>query len=199
MPATEPSAEIDLARRCAAGDRAAQSALFQQQRVAVHGTLFRVLGSNRDMEDLIQDTFIAVFASISSFRGESSLRTWIDTIAVRVSYRHLSRRAPRGQHLHAVADLSAQSINPEREAGVREAVRRLYAVLDRIEPKHRIAYTLHVVDGRPIKEVARVTRASVLAVKNRVWRARRRVHELALREPVLSEFLSHTRRPHEAE
>jgi RNA polymerase sigma-70 factor (ECF subfamily) len=173
--------------------------LFQQQRAGVHGTLFRVLGSNRAIEDLVQDTFIAVFESIESFRGDSSLRTWIDTIAVRVSYRHLSRREPRAQHLQAVADLRADSADPEREAGARAAVRRLYGVLDRVEPKHRIAYTLHVIDGRPIKDVARVTRASVLAVKNRVWRARRRVHELAARDPLLTEFLAEARRRHEAE
>jgi RNA polymerase sigma-70 factor (ECF subfamily) len=196
LPAAERSADIELARRCAAGDRAAQHALFQQQRAAVHGTLFRVLGSNRQIEDLIQDTFIAVFASISAFRGESSLRTWIDTIAVRVSYRHLSQREPRAQHLHAVADLPANLFDPEREAGAREAVRRLYAILDRVDPTQRIAYTLHVIDGRSIKEVARVTRVSVLAVKNRVWRARRKLHELALRDPLLTEFIT-TRRSHE--
>jgi RNA polymerase sigma-70 factor, ECF subfamily len=189
LPASDRSADLELARKCAAGDRAAQQQLFRAQRGAVHATLFRVLGSNRQIEDLIQDTFIAVFESIHAFRGDSSLRTWIDTIAVRVCYRHLSRREPRSQ-LHAVGELIASASDPEREANLREAVRRLYIVLDRVEPKQRVAYTLHVVDGRPLKEVARVTRVSVLAVKNRVWRARRRVRELAERDPLLIEFLS---------
>ena len=146
-------------------------------------------GRNRQLEDLLQDTFIAVFGSIASFRGESSLRTWIDTIAVRVSYRHLSRREPRFQHLQAVADLPAGHPDPEREAAARAAARRLYALLDQVEAKHRIAYTLHVIDGRPMKDVARVTGASLLAVKNRVWRARAQVDELARRDPLLTEFL----------
>ena len=195
MPALAAEGEADLARRCAAGERAAQQRLFEQQRVHVHRTLFRVLGTNRHAEDLIQDTFIAVFASIGSFRGESSLRTWIDTIAVRVCYRYLvaarSARAP-----------PAAGARPAREGARRPSARprrarrssRLYALLDRIDAKYRIAYTLHVIDGRPLKEVARVTRASLLAVKNRVWRARRRVHELALRDPLLTEFLSQSRR-----
>jgi RNA polymerase sigma-70 factor (ECF subfamily) len=198
LPAPDADADAVLARRCAQGDRAAQRALFQQQRAAVHRTLYRVLGSNRQIEDLLQDTFVAVFGSIASFRGESSLRTWIDTIAVRVSYRHLSRREPRLQHLQAVADLPARSPDPEREAAARAAARRLYALLDRVEPKQRIAYTLHVVDGRPMKDVARVTGASLLAIKNRVWRARRRVDELARRDPLLTEFLERTRRNDEA-
>jgi RNA polymerase sigma-70 factor, ECF subfamily len=183
--------ELELAQRCASGDRAAQRAFFEQTRAQVHRTLFRVLGSNRQVEDLIQETFIAAFGALASFRGESSLNTWIDTIAARVVYRHLARREPRPEHLQVLAALPAGSADPEREAQLREAVRRLYAVLDRIDAKHRIAYTLHVVDGRPIKEVARITRSSSLAVKNRVWRARRSVHARAVRDPLLSEFLLH--------
>ncbi len=189
MSIARSSDELDLARRCAAGDPAAQRRLFHEQRIQVHRTLFRVLGSNRHMEDLIQDTFVAAFGSIASFRGESSLNTWIDTIAARVCYRYLSRREPRTAHLQAVADMPALSSDPERQAGTREALRRLYHVLDRIDPKYRIAYTLHVIDGRPVKEVARVTQSTVIAVKNRVWRARQMVEERARRDPLLVELL----------
>jgi RNA polymerase sigma-70 factor (ECF subfamily) len=184
---------MELAQRCAAGERAAQRAFFEQQRVQVHRTLYRVLGSNRQVDDLIQETFIAAFGALGSFRGESSLNTWIDTIATRVVYRHLSRRQPRPEHLQVLAGLPADEPDPERAAHAREAVRRLYAVLDRLDAKHRIAYTLHVIDGRSIKDVAQVTRSSSLAVKNRVWRARRSVHARALRDPLLADFLSHVK------
>jgi RNA polymerase sigma-70 factor (ECF subfamily) len=190
--AATPSAraDLELARRCAHGDREAQLALFEQQRAQVHRTLFRIMGSNRHMEDLAQDAFIEVFASIASFRGESSLKTWVDSIAARTAFRHLSRRAPRTQHLEAVPDLRAPGSEPEREADARSALRSLYAVLDRLEPKYRIAYSLAVIDGRPLAEVARITRASLIAVKNRVWRARRMVRERARRDPLLAELLA---------
>jgi RNA polymerase sigma-70 factor (ECF subfamily) len=185
--------ELELARRCATGDRAAQHAFFVQQRVQVHRTLHRVLGSNRQVEDMIQDTFVAAFRSIGSFRGDSSLATWIDTIATRVVYRELSRREPRAVQLHAVADAVASTPDPERQVDAREALRHLYAVLDRVEPKQRIAYTLHVVDGRSIKDVAALTQASTLAVKNRIWRARRQVEDRAQRDPLLRELLQRLR------
>lgn len=187
MQTPQPPAEIELAQRCAAGDRAAQRTFFQQQRTRVHRTLYRILGSNRHVEDLIQDTFIATFGSLGSFRGGSTIGTWIDTIAARTAYRHLSRREPRADHLQAVVDLAAPSSDPERQAGAREAVHRLYALLDHMDAKYRIAYTLHVIDGRPIKEVARITSASIIAVKNRLWRARQMVQLRALRDPLISE------------
>ena len=186
----ERADELELAQRCAAGDRAAQRELFNQQRTQVHRTLYRVLGTNRQVEDLIQETFIAAFGALPSFRGESSLATWVDTIAARVVYRHLARRSPPAPHLQPLSVPAADAPDPERELLAREALRRLYAVLDRLEPSHRIAYTLHVIDGRPMKEIARMTRSTRLAVKNRVWRARRSLHARALRDPLLAELVT---------
>ena len=180
--------ELRLAEQCAANDRAAQRHLVQQQRAQVHRTLFRIMGSNQHMEDLAQDTFVEVLRSIGSFAGRSSLATWVDSIAARVAYRHLARRETRTPYLHAVDELAADD-DPERAGRAREAMRRLYVALDRIEPKHRIAYTLHVLDDRSLQDVARITGASVLAVKNRVWRARRQLKESARRDPVLAEYL----------
>jgi RNA polymerase sigma-70 factor (ECF subfamily) len=182
-----------LARRCAAGERAAQQAFFERERTQVHRTLYRVLGSNQNMEDLLQETFIEAFGSIHSFRGDSSLRTWIDTIAARVVYRHLSRRALKLAPLTCLDEHSAPRSDLEMQTDARRALQQLYAMLDRVEPKYRIAYTLHVIDGRPLKEVAQITRISVMAVKNRIWRARHLVHERAARDPLLRDFVSAVR------
>ncbi len=181
--------ERGLAERCASGDREAQRSLFREQRDRVHRTLYRIMGSNRHMEDLAQDAFLEVFRCIGSFRGESSLATWVDTVAARVAYRHLSERHRRPVHLEVVAAVPADEPGADRRAHAREAARRLYAILDRLDPKYRIAYALHVIDGRPMAEVARVTRVSLVAAKNRVSRARRMVEERARRDPWLLGFL----------
>ena len=61
QPRTQPDAQRDLLRRCAAGERAAQTQLFREQVRRVHGLLYRVLGPNSGVgagvEDLIQETF----------------------------------------------------------------------------------------------------------------------------------------------
>jgi RNA polymerase sigma-70 factor, ECF subfamily len=197
-PAATPEVadpEVELPSRCASGDRDAQRALFEAQRLRVHRTLFRIMGSNRQMEDLAQDTFIELLGSIGSFAGRSSLATWVDTVAARVAYRELSRRASRGRQVEALEDLPSPYQDHEQHEDAREAMRRLYAALDRIPPKYRIAYTLHVVDGRSVREVAKITRASNIAVKNRIWRARRMMHERARRDPLLAEFLPRKTEP----
>jgi len=126
-----------------------------------------VLGSNEHMEDLLQESFIEVFKSLSSYRGEASLATWVDTIVTRVVYRHLSQRRAQLVSLAAIDDVRCCSGDLERQLDASHALRQLYAMLERVDPKYRIAYTLHVIDGRSLREIAQITGCSLMAVKNR--------------------------------
>ena len=179
----------ELARRCAAGERAAQSQLFRQYRTRVHATLYRILGSNRDMEDLIQDSFLQVFHSIGSFRGEAKLATWINRVTARVAYNYISQRRATTVALEAVPEIEADDPSAEQKAIAREAVRRLYLALDRVEAKQRIAFTLHAIDGRSLREVAEITDSTVMATKTRVWRARKEIDRRARKDPLLAHYL----------
>ena len=196
-PATPAFAEDDLAltRRCASGDTAAQRQLFREQRVRVHRTLYRILGSNREMEDLIQDVFIEVFRSLDRFRGEAKLSTWIARITSRVAMAHIGRRKPAAQSLDSVPEVAAREPSADTVAEAREAAERLYRALDRVDAVHRIAFSLHVIEGLPLREVADVMEASLVATKSRVWRARRELERRASRDPLLAGFLTAGRSP----
>lgn len=185
-----PDEDLRLAGACVAGDRAAQRGLFAREKRRVHATLYRILGSNQDMEDLVQEAFFEVFRSLGSYRGEAILATWIDRVTARVAYAYLTReRGRRTARLELVPEVADGRPSLEQRALAREAARELYALLDRIEPNQRIAFTLHVIDGRPLREVAAIQEASLVATKVRVWRARREVERRAARHPVLAAFL----------
>ena len=188
--ALDRTADRSLAERVAHGERSAQRELFLAYRRAVHHVLFRVLGSNHEIEDVVQDAFVQIFRSIASYRGESSLARWCCTIATRVAYVAIdrNRRTPRGEgdaeelH-HGGPDMHAQLEQ-------KMVVRRLYHSLERIDPKHRIAFALAILDERPLREVADLTDSTVAAVKTRVFRARRELLRRASRDPLLSTYLT---------
>ena len=190
MTAIKAPHDLELAGRCASGDRAAQRRLFSDQKRRVHATLYRVLGSNREIEDLVQEAFIEIFKSLARFRGEAKLATWIDRITARVAYRYLSSKRSGHVHLEAVPEMASDDPSAERRAIARDAARRIYEVLDRLDPKYRIPFALHVIDGRPLREVAEITESSLVATKSRVWRARREVFKRAKKDPALAAFLS---------
>ncbi|MBP8809018.1 MAG: RNA polymerase sigma factor [Kofleriaceae bacterium] len=175
-----------LAARCASGDRAAQRDLFLRSRTAVHRTLFRVLGGNQDVEDLLQETYLAVFRSMGSYGGRASLTTWCCAIATNLALSHLRRRRAT-----PLAEIEVESDAPsaDRLVRARNAVVRLYRALDRIDPVQRVAFALAVIDGRSMAEVAELTGASVPAVKTQVWRARKALDKRAAADPLLREYL----------
>jgi RNA polymerase sigma-70 factor (ECF subfamily) len=182
--------DLDLAKRCCAGERDAQRDLFQREKRRVHATLYRILGSNADMEDLVQEAFLEIFKTLSRFRGEASLGTWIDRIVVRVAYAHIARRKPPQVSLAVVPDLTAHEASAEDRVMNRETARRLYLLLDRIEPRQRIAYLLHVVDGKPIADIARAMEASAVLTRVRIWRASRALRAMARRDSLLKGFVA---------
>jgi RNA polymerase sigma-70 factor (ECF subfamily) len=181
--------DVSLARRASTGDRAAQRELFAAQRAAVHHTLFRILGSNRDIEDALQDAFVEIFRALPSFRGDSSLTRWCRTIATRVAFVVISKRRPSAVSLELVAEPPAAGADVGDAAFAREAARRLYAALGRMDAKLRIAFALVVIDGLSIAEVAELTDSSRVAVKTRVWRARRELVRRADKDAVLRTYL----------
>lgn len=182
-------ADLMLVDRCMDGEQAAARELFRAHQGRVHATLFRVLGANRDMDDLMQETFIQVFRSLRSFRGEARLATWIDRIAARVAYRYLSQK--KGQAPAAVLDdeVAAPGIEAADRMLAREGVRRFYTALGEMSPASRLAFTLHEVDGRSVAEVAAIVGTTVTTAKLRIWRARRALMKRAAADAVLAEFL----------
>jgi RNA polymerase sigma-70 factor, ECF subfamily len=181
----------ELARRATSGDRAAQRELFRQLRGSVHGTLYRVLGSNESMEDLLQDSFIEIFRSLPHYRGESLLNTWAGRIAARVAFHYLKRKKPRREKEKSMGPVQLHVVgSPEDHAHHREGLKRLYGLLRRMKPDDHVALALFMVDGRSLEEVAVITGVSVVAAKNRVSRARRRLFDAARKDQILLGYLT---------
>src|ERR1700733_12100631 len=187
--------DVLLVDRCLTGEVAATRELFRKHRSRVHACLFRALGSNRDMDDLLQEAFLQVFQSLRSWRAEASLATWIDRVAVRCAYRHLAQRQRR--IATDPLDDDAPGAMPAPEAGpgarrqlARDGVARLYAVLDELSPAARLAFTLHELDGRSLADTAELVGSTGIANKHRGWRGRKRIEAAAAADPVLREFVA---------
>ena len=195
IPADDEGA---LIAACVRGERAAERALFRREYSRVNATVYRILGSTHETDDLVQETFIAVFRALPQFRGDSKLSTWIDRIAVRLVFQHIAARKRR-------ALVPLESIpDPDDRIGLladrihaRDGLRRLYEALDELKPDARTAFALYAIDGRSIAEVAALTQTSAIAAKLRIWRARREIMRRAADDPVLAGFIGglHEERP----
>lgn len=180
--------DVHLVDQCLRGDLAAERELFQREYGRVNALVYRVIGSVPDGEDLIQDVFIQVFRSLKNYRGEGRLSSWIDRVAVNVARQYLRSKKPASVQLALVPE-RADDRRADDQASAREGVRRLYAALAQMAPKARLALALHVIEGRPVAEVADLVGSSVTATKVRIWRARKQLSRLAASDAVLSAYL----------
>jgi RNA polymerase sigma-70 factor, ECF subfamily len=189
VPRTEPADDGELVAACVGGDRQAQRTLFRREYARVHATVFRILGNSRDVDDLVQETFIAVFRALPAFRGDARLSTWIDRIAVRGVFHHLrTKKGTSAISLDTLGELDGGG-RVDDQAQARDGLRRLYAALAKLTPEARTAYALYAIDGRTIKEVAEITGSTRITAKTRIWRARREIEKRAAADPVLAELL----------
>jgi RNA polymerase sigma-70 factor (ECF subfamily) len=173
----------ELVAACRRGDRKALEQVFREHAPALQRFLARLAGPRLELADLLQDTFAGAITAFARFRGEATVRTWLHGIALRVVQEHL-RRAQRNAHqpLDAASELAGTS-SPEVDERRRRITRRLYAHLDHVEPRKRIALLLHVVEGLPLADVAALMGASLTATKSRVFWARRALLRSMRRDP----------------
>jgi RNA polymerase sigma-70 factor (ECF subfamily) len=172
----DDSLDSTLIRRWQEGDERAATALVER-----HGSaLARYIGSlgERDAaEEVVQDTFIRAFASIESFRGESSLRTWLFTIARRLVVDR--RRATRRRR--EVANLEDVDVGTEYTALdnmiASEAQQKVWGAVGKLSPTQREVFLLRVNEGLSYKEIAEVAGTTEGAARVHYHKALRTVKE----------------------
>jgi RNA polymerase sigma-70 factor (ECF subfamily) len=177
---------------CRRGDRAALEAVFRHYAPALGRLLNHLTGHRADTEDLLQETFIQAIIAFPRFRGDAAVGTWLHRIAVRVAYRHLRRpQRRRTVSLELVGD-GASPVDgagrPDEIAQSREHLERLREHLEAIAPRKRIAFVLHVIEDRPLAEVAALMGATRAATKSRVFWARRELLARVRRDQSLREL-----------
>jgi RNA polymerase sigma-70 factor (ECF subfamily) len=175
------SREAALVQRCAAGDEAACAELVSEHQRMVVQLAMNLLGDRDEALDLSQEVFLRVFRTIHSFRGQSSLRTWIYRIAVNQARnrhrfwrrRHRADQVSLDEHVAAHGDLlSGGETTPDRVFAQKELAARLQDALDRLPFDQRTAIVLREIDGLSYEEIAFSLGVAVGTVKSRLTRAR---------------------------
>jgi len=136
------------------------------------------------IDDAAQDVFVIAHRRMNEFRGESTMRTWVTGIALRVAKdyrRSLSRRgelAPIEEALH----LEARG-RPDHQAEANEALRQVLQLTEQLEENQRLVFTLVEFEGFTVPEVAHLTGVKANTLSTRLRAARARFNELVEHHP----------------
>ena len=149
----------ELVDALAAGETWAVTATWNKHSPMVFRFLHRALGSAADVEDLTQEVFVVLFSRVcaTSGIGTRSVASSL-SVAVRMLKAELRRRRMRRIFLlSSMADLPEHPV-PALDAEARQALRRFYAILDRLGAEERAAFALRHLEGLKLEEVARALR-----------------------------------------
>lgn len=169
------SADLVLAERIRAGDGSAFEELYQRHSGRLFNLAYRMAGARGDAEDLLQDIFLLAYRKIASFRGESSLGTWLYRLAMNHCLDVLrSRQARMGQQTDSLDDESAMvpPAAPSLGAVSRLDLERAIGLLPHA---CRAAFLLHDVEGFGHQEVGAILGISEGTSKSQVHKARLRI------------------------
>lgn len=168
-----------LLAAAASGDNGATEELFRRHGDRVHRILGRLrFVDRRDLDDLVQSTFIEVQRCAGRFDHRASAGTWIVGVAMNIVRKHARSEKRRRQAMTAVAALAmvqpGDGRRPDELASQRQLAARLQQAFDALSADLRIAFTLCDLEGMRGVDVAKALRVP----EGTVWR---RLHEARAR------------------
>ena len=170
------------------GAEDAYEILIQRYHQPVYNLVCRLMDDPSEASDVVQEVFLKVFRKVRSFRGNSSLKTWIYRIAVNEAYNH-HRWFSRHQRQEITLDpednaaagahhLTDPGRSPFDQAADHETHLLVEAALEKLNPKFRAAVVLRDIEDLSYEDIAAVLEISLGTVKSRILRGREALRKI---------------------
>jgi RNA polymerase sigma-70 factor (ECF subfamily) len=176
------TADAELIQRARARDEAAVRSIMQSNNRRLYRIARGILRNDSEAEDVVQETYVRAFTHLESFRGDSSLATWLARIAMNEALGRLRRQRPNVDVTSLAPGLleaqiiqfplSAASEDPEKSMAQREIQHVVEHAIDELPEAFRIVFITRVLEGMNVEETAEILRLKPETVKTRLHRAR---------------------------
>lgn len=161
---TDP--DVELMERVKAGDLAAFQELVETHQARVIGTVAKMLGDERDAEDVAQAVFLRVWNSAARYQPSAKFTTWLFTITKNLVFNELRRR--KRHHLvplESASGVRSSASAPDTELANSELQTAIQQAIDSLPITPRMAVILRRYEDLPYEEIAQVLGLTVPAVK----------------------------------
>ncbi|MGB4849723.1 MAG: sigma-70 family RNA polymerase sigma factor [Saprospiraceae bacterium] len=172
-------AESSLITSCLKGNRSAQHTMYKRYCDAMYNLCYRILGSEPEAEDALQESFVDVFRRLDSFRGESSLGAWIKRIVINHCLNELKRRKII---FEPIDDHFRETVTDDRneDPDVEYDVKRVKDAIMKLPDGYRQVLTLYLIEGYDHGEIAGILGIQESGSKSQYSRARARLREILI-------------------
>lgn len=176
-------ADKELLRLAGEGDEASVRRLFRSHAPRLHRHVSRILGADDpDVDDVVQQIFLAALDGASRFDGRSTVSTWLFGIATRraLDAARARWRRQRFRRLGAQVGFGGFASRPDR---MYDASSEAEEALSRLTPDQRTVFLLHDVEGYTFAEISEVTGLGISTLHGRLQSSRKHIERVAGEEP----------------
>lgn len=186
-------ADLELAERCQRGDAGAFEELYRLHAGRLYRLMLRMAGSVQDAEDLLQDVFLQAHRKLGSFRGDSSLGTWLYRLGMNHCLDYVRGRQARMGRATDSLDADAAPEPAAPAPAMPAAISRidLERAIAQLPDGCKAAFLLHDVEGFEHQEVAAILGVSIGTSKSQVHRARLKLRGMLTACPELGRGATH--------
>ncbi len=170
--------ERALVEACLSNRPGAFDLVVERHRRSVYQLCYRFVGNHEDASDLSQDVFLRAFRGLRSFRGQSSLGTWLYRIGVNVCLNRVSAKTPLSEPIDERQFVDERAESPSERVLKAERGARVRAAIAQLPRKQRATLILRTYHEMSHQEIADVLGSSVGAVKANFFHALGRLKKL---------------------
>lgn len=183
MPATTPEAaeghsgDLLLAHRALAREADAFRVIIKTHNQRLYRIARGILRNDAEAEDVVQEAYVRAFASLATFRGDSSLATWLSRIVINEALGRLRKRRrtaamPENPEARIIRFPLNPSDDPERTMAQRQILALVERATDSLPDIYRMVFVARVIEGLSMEETADLLGVRPETVKTRLHRAR---------------------------
>lgn len=179
--------DMELIELFKKGDVQAFEQIVVKYKAKIAGTVYSIINSSQDVEDVVQDIFLIVYKSIHSFKGNSSFSTWLYRITINRCFYELKKRKHKvssiEDYLNEEETLQISDILRSPEENLEDKIindelrTTIHKILDTLPEKYRIIFILKNINGLSYKEIAQTMNISMNKVKVWLFRAREKLED----------------------
>ena len=170
--------EPSLVAACLDGTPGAFDLMVERHRRPVYQLCYRFCGNHEDASDCTQEVFLRAYRGLKSFRGQSSIATWLYRIAVNLSLNRAGARKLATEPIDVREHIDRRADSPAEQMLRQEQVARVREAITLLPRKQKAVLVLRMYQELSHQEIAAIVGTSVGAVKANVFHALRNLKKI---------------------
>jgi RNA polymerase sigma factor (sigma-70 family) len=167
----------EIIDRCAGNDRNAQFELYKLYYKNMFNIAYRILNDTMEAEDAMQESFLAAFNKIKTYRGEVSFGAWLKRIVINRSVDMLNGKKIKHDDIYQVSNIPEGDDNNDEAEIQKHHIKKIKQALQELGEGYRVVFSLYYLEGYDHEEISQILHITTSTSRSQLTRARKKITE----------------------